>query len=147
MVGIETFAVVVYGLDTGEEIVVHCHFIAELRIFWVECLGDFHHFGRRIRLIESEEYSSHAVEDFTTALEGHDGVVEGSAVGIGSYFQNLSLFLVDTAVESSEVVAVFDFVERRNLVLCVVWSQERIVCHIGFTLMAASTKRQSCGRD
>ena len=82
LVGLEALAVVVDGLDALEEGVVHGHLVAELRVCRIEFLGDFYHLGRRVRLVEGEEYHGHAVEDFARTLKGHDGVVEGWSLGV-----------------------------------------------------------------
>ena len=115
-VGFEAFAIIVDSLDALKEGIVHGHFVAELRIFGIECLGNLYHFGRRIRLVEGKEYHSHAVEDFARTLKGHDSVFESSSFGVVDDRIDLCLLLLDTGIKSRQIIGVGDTVEWRYLI-------------------------------
>ena len=135
----EAVAAVVERLYACEELVVHHHLVGVGLVHGIELLGNLHHFGRGIALLESGEHGHHAVEDGAGAVEGQDGVVEGGGGVVVGDGLDLLVLLLYAGLEGGQIVVVGDLVERRDFVRSGVLREERVLVHLLFVA--------ACGAD
>ena len=142
----EALALVVDGLDAGEEGCVEGYVVAMLRQQGRHLFLDGFHLGAVLALAEVEEDGADFVEQLTAVLEGEDGVFEGGCLGVIDDGVDFGLLLFHAFAEGGHVVFGLDAAEVGDFVRSVPLAEEGIV-HV--FLVFAACQQHDCrgGKD
>ena len=138
----ESLALVVDGLDAGEEFLVEGDVVVVGREERGHGLGDGVHLGAVLALAEVEEDAADVLEELSAVLVGEDGVFEGRGFGVAGDGVDFGLLAGHTLLEGRHVVFGLDAGKVGDFVGCVPRGEEGIF-HV---VLIFASGDQHCGR-
>ena len=109
----QLLTLVIHELNTLKQTIIEQDTIAQVGEHRGYLLGNLVHLVVTICIQDIEEYTAHFLQQSTTAVKCHNGILKGRFCGIGNYILYLGFVLSNRCLESRHIMLVFHFVERR----------------------------------